>query len=214
MDFWDAVRELVRAQDTKIEAVAKGAGISLETFNGWIYKKRLPRLDEAAQIARTSSRRRISRTFTTRRRARARYSPLRGEAIARVVRFRAVSCAPSRFRGVSKASGAHRGTGFGQHASRNEMPPPGLEPEPSGLPPFRAFRSGLLGCSPPAAGDGSHPPAISGRLASPRRMVDTAGGRGRDFIESARSRERAPRAPRRQLARSSARGRASGPRRT
>jgi SOS-response transcriptional repressor LexA len=51
MDFWDSVRAEIKAQNTKIEAVAQVAGISLNTFNGWISKGRLPRLDEALKIS-------------------------------------------------------------------------------------------------------------------------------------------------------------------
>ena len=51
MGFWDTVRAAIKAQDTKIEAVALEAGISLNTFNGWMSKGRLPRLDEAYKIS-------------------------------------------------------------------------------------------------------------------------------------------------------------------
>lgn len=51
MDFWDRVNESVKSQRTTQEWVAGRAGISHNTFRGWISKKVLPRADQAQAIA-------------------------------------------------------------------------------------------------------------------------------------------------------------------
>jgi transcriptional regulator with XRE-family HTH domain len=49
--FWENVKKEIRFQNTTQEWVAKQAGISFYTFQGWISKKLYPRVDEAARIA-------------------------------------------------------------------------------------------------------------------------------------------------------------------
>jgi transcriptional regulator with XRE-family HTH domain len=49
--FWENVKEAVKAQNTTQEWVAKKAGISFNTFQGWISKGIFPRVNEAVRIA-------------------------------------------------------------------------------------------------------------------------------------------------------------------
>jgi transcriptional regulator with XRE-family HTH domain len=49
--FWKNVKKAVKAQNTTQEWVAKKAGISFNTFQGWISKGIFPRVNEAVRIA-------------------------------------------------------------------------------------------------------------------------------------------------------------------
>jgi transcriptional regulator with XRE-family HTH domain len=49
--FWENVKEAVKAQNTTQEWVAGKAGISFNTFQGWISKGIFPRVNEAVRIA-------------------------------------------------------------------------------------------------------------------------------------------------------------------
>ncbi len=51
MNFWDVIRDEIKAQGTTQEWVAAKSGISYDTIKGWISKNRLPRLDQAKVIA-------------------------------------------------------------------------------------------------------------------------------------------------------------------
>jgi transcriptional regulator with XRE-family HTH domain len=49
--FWENVKKEIRRQNTTQEWVAKKAGISFNTFQGWINKDIFPRVNEAVRIA-------------------------------------------------------------------------------------------------------------------------------------------------------------------
>jgi transcriptional regulator with XRE-family HTH domain len=49
--FWDNVKRAVLRQETTQEWVAGKAGISFNTFQGWISKDIFPRADDAQKIA-------------------------------------------------------------------------------------------------------------------------------------------------------------------
>lgn len=49
--FWENVKKAVKAQNTTQEWVARKAGISFNTFQGWISKGIFPRVNEAVRIA-------------------------------------------------------------------------------------------------------------------------------------------------------------------
>ena len=49
--FWDNVKKEIKSQNTTQEWVAKNAGISFNTFQGWISKGIYPRVNEAISIA-------------------------------------------------------------------------------------------------------------------------------------------------------------------
>ncbi|MDR2070386.1 MAG: XRE family transcriptional regulator [Treponema sp.] len=49
--FWENIKKEIRQQNTTQEWVAKQAGISFNTFQGWINKSIFPRVNEAARIA-------------------------------------------------------------------------------------------------------------------------------------------------------------------
>ncbi|GAB6390985.1 MAG: helix-turn-helix transcriptional regulator [Treponematales bacterium] len=51
--FWDNVKEEIKRQNTTQDWVAKKAGISFNTFQGWISKGIYPRLNEGVRIAGT-----------------------------------------------------------------------------------------------------------------------------------------------------------------
>jgi len=53
VDFWDGVRDAVKAENTTQDWVAEKSGISKDTFKGWIKRGVLPRLDDAVRIADT-----------------------------------------------------------------------------------------------------------------------------------------------------------------
>lgn len=53
MDFWDRVNYLLNKKGYTRNTLAKSTGISKNTLNGWIGKKRVPRVDEALLIAKT-----------------------------------------------------------------------------------------------------------------------------------------------------------------
>jgi len=52
MDIYIRLKELIKAQNTTQEWVAKKANISFRTFNGWITKRICPKADQAYHIAR------------------------------------------------------------------------------------------------------------------------------------------------------------------
>jgi len=49
--FWENVKKEIKSQNTTQEWVAKNAGISFNTFQGWISKGVYPRVNEAIRIA-------------------------------------------------------------------------------------------------------------------------------------------------------------------
>jgi transcriptional regulator with XRE-family HTH domain len=49
--FWENVKKEIKLQNTTQEWVAKKAGISFNTFQGWISKEIYPRVNEAVRIA-------------------------------------------------------------------------------------------------------------------------------------------------------------------
>ena len=49
--FWENVKKEIKLQNTTQEWVAKSAGISFNTFQGWISKGIYPRVNEAIRIA-------------------------------------------------------------------------------------------------------------------------------------------------------------------
>jgi transcriptional regulator with XRE-family HTH domain len=49
--FWENVKREIKLQNTTQEWVAKKAGISFNTFQGWIAKGIFPRINEAVRIA-------------------------------------------------------------------------------------------------------------------------------------------------------------------
>jgi transcriptional regulator with XRE-family HTH domain len=49
--FWENVKKEIKLQNTTQEWVAKKAGISFNTFQGWISKAIYPRVNEAVRIA-------------------------------------------------------------------------------------------------------------------------------------------------------------------
>jgi transcriptional regulator with XRE-family HTH domain len=49
--FWKNVKKEIKLQNTTQEWVAKKAGISFNTFQGWISKAICPRVNEAVRIA-------------------------------------------------------------------------------------------------------------------------------------------------------------------
>ncbi|GHT77243.1 hypothetical protein FACS1894130_00930 [Spirochaetia bacterium] len=49
--FWENIKKEVKAQNTTQEWVAKKAGISFNTFEGWKSKKIFPRVNDAVRIA-------------------------------------------------------------------------------------------------------------------------------------------------------------------
>jgi transcriptional regulator with XRE-family HTH domain len=49
--FWENVKREIKLQNTTQEWVAKKAGISFNTFQGWIAKGIFPRANEALRIA-------------------------------------------------------------------------------------------------------------------------------------------------------------------
>jgi transcriptional regulator with XRE-family HTH domain len=49
--FWENVKKEIKSQNTTQEWVAKTAGISFNTFQGWIAKGIYPRVNEAVRIA-------------------------------------------------------------------------------------------------------------------------------------------------------------------
>jgi transcriptional regulator with XRE-family HTH domain len=49
--FWENIKKEIRRQNTTREWVAKKAGISFNTFQGWINKGIFPRVNEAVRIA-------------------------------------------------------------------------------------------------------------------------------------------------------------------
>jgi len=49
--FWENVKKEIKAQNTTHEWVAKNAGVSFNTFQGWIAKGIYPRVNEAIRIA-------------------------------------------------------------------------------------------------------------------------------------------------------------------
>ena len=49
--FWENVKKEIKSQNTTQEWVAKSAGISFNTFQGWISKGIFPRVNEAIRIA-------------------------------------------------------------------------------------------------------------------------------------------------------------------
>jgi len=49
--FWENVKKEIKLQNTTHEWVAKKAGISFNTFQGWISKAIYPRVNEAVRIA-------------------------------------------------------------------------------------------------------------------------------------------------------------------
>ena len=51
--FWENVQKEIRRQNTTQEWVAKKAGLSFNTFHGWIAKGIFPRANEAVRIAAT-----------------------------------------------------------------------------------------------------------------------------------------------------------------
>jgi transcriptional regulator with XRE-family HTH domain len=51
MAFWENVKKEIKRQNTTQEWTAKKAGISFNTFQGWISKKIYPRADDAVYIA-------------------------------------------------------------------------------------------------------------------------------------------------------------------
>jgi transcriptional regulator with XRE-family HTH domain len=49
--FWENIKKEIRRQNTTQEWVAKKAGISFNTFQGWISKGIYPRVNDAVRIA-------------------------------------------------------------------------------------------------------------------------------------------------------------------
>jgi len=49
--FWENVKKEIKLQNTTHEWVAQKAGISFNTFQGWISKAIYPRVNEAVRIA-------------------------------------------------------------------------------------------------------------------------------------------------------------------
>jgi transcriptional regulator with XRE-family HTH domain len=49
--FWDNIKREIKAQNTTQEWVAKKAGISFNTLQGWISKGIFPRVNAAVRIA-------------------------------------------------------------------------------------------------------------------------------------------------------------------
>ena len=49
--FWENVKKEIKSQNTTQEWVAKNAGVSFNTFQGWISKGIYPRVNEAVRIA-------------------------------------------------------------------------------------------------------------------------------------------------------------------
>jgi transcriptional regulator with XRE-family HTH domain len=49
--FWENVKKEIKLQNTTQEWVAKKAGISFNTFQGWISKSIYPRVNDAVRIA-------------------------------------------------------------------------------------------------------------------------------------------------------------------
>jgi transcriptional regulator with XRE-family HTH domain len=49
--FWENVKKEIKTQNTTQEWIAKRAGISFNTFQGWISKSIYPRVNEAIRIA-------------------------------------------------------------------------------------------------------------------------------------------------------------------
>jgi len=49
--FWENVKKEIKSQNTTHDWVAKNAGISFNTFQGWISKGIYPRVNEAVRIA-------------------------------------------------------------------------------------------------------------------------------------------------------------------
>jgi transcriptional regulator with XRE-family HTH domain len=49
--FWENVKKEIKMQNTTHEWIAKKAGISFNTFQGWISKAIYPRVNEAVRIA-------------------------------------------------------------------------------------------------------------------------------------------------------------------
>ena len=49
--FWENVKKEIKSQNTTQEWVAKKAGISFNTLQGWISKSIYPRVNEAVRIA-------------------------------------------------------------------------------------------------------------------------------------------------------------------
>jgi len=49
--FWENIKKEIKLQNTTQEWVAKKAGISFNTFQGWISKEIYPRVNDAVRIA-------------------------------------------------------------------------------------------------------------------------------------------------------------------
>jgi transcriptional regulator with XRE-family HTH domain len=49
--FWENVKKEIKHQNTTQEWIAKKAGISFNTFQGWIAKEIYPRVNDAVRIA-------------------------------------------------------------------------------------------------------------------------------------------------------------------
>jgi transcriptional regulator with XRE-family HTH domain len=49
--FWENIKKEIKQQNTTQEWVAKKAGISFNTFQGWISKGIYPRVNDAVRIA-------------------------------------------------------------------------------------------------------------------------------------------------------------------
>ena len=49
--FWENIKREIKLQNTTQEWVAKKAGISFNTFQGWISKEIYPRVNDAVRIA-------------------------------------------------------------------------------------------------------------------------------------------------------------------
>ena len=49
--FWENVKKYTKTKKTTLEWIAKNSGISANTFQGWILKRRFPRAHEAVRIA-------------------------------------------------------------------------------------------------------------------------------------------------------------------
>jgi transcriptional regulator with XRE-family HTH domain len=50
-EFWSRVNQLIKSQKTKQEIIASSCSISIQTFRGWITKKRFPNAPETYRIA-------------------------------------------------------------------------------------------------------------------------------------------------------------------
>jgi transcriptional regulator with XRE-family HTH domain len=50
-EFWNRVNQLIKSQKTKQEILASSCNISIQTFRGWITKKRFPSTPETYRIA-------------------------------------------------------------------------------------------------------------------------------------------------------------------